>query len=163
MAVSSLKEGDDAPNVCLQNQFSENVCLKNLQGKWIVFYFYPKDGTPGCKQEAVDFSARKEMFEKNGAVIIGVSKDTVVSHQKFIEKAELSISLWSDPDLIANKTFDVWQLKKFMGKENMGTVRTTFLIRPDGKISKIWNNVRVKDHATSVLDELIKQKSGNKK
>ena len=163
MAVSSLKERDDAPNVCLQNQFSEKVCLKELQGKWIVFYFYPKDGTSGCKQEAVDFSARKEIFEKNDAVIVGVSKDTVASHQKFIEKAELSISLWADPELTANKAFDVWQLKKFMGKENMGTVRTTFLIRPDGKISKIWNNVRVKDHATSVLEELIDQKNEDKK
>jgi len=159
MTVSSLKEGDSAPNICLQNESSEKVCLKELRGKWVVFYFYPKDNSPGCKQEAVDFSNRKELFEKNGAVVIGVSKDTTVSHQKFIEKAELSISLWADPELIANKAFDVWRLKKFMGKESMGTVRTTFLIRPDGKIAKVWNNVRVKDHVESVLKELVNQKN----
>ena len=159
MTESLLKKDDFAPNVCLQNQNSENVCLKELQGKWVVFYFYPKDGTPGCKQEAVDFSDQKETFEKNNAVIIGISKDSVSSHQKFIEKSGLSISLWADPDLVANKAFDVWRLKKFMGKESMGTVRTTFLIRPDGKIAKVWNNVRVKDHIASVLEELKKQKS----
>jgi peroxiredoxin Q/BCP len=92
--------------------------------------------------------------EENGAVILGVSKDSVSSHQKFIEKAELTITLLADPELEVIKAFDVWQLKKFMGKENMGTVRTTFLIDSNGKITKIWNNVRVKGHAEAVLEEL---------
>ena len=158
MASSSLKEGSAAPEFCLFNQNSEKICLKDFKGKWVVLYFYPKDNTPGCKQEAADFMAAKESFENNGAVILGVSKDTVASHQKFIEKAELTITLLADPDLTAIKLFDVWQLKKFMGKENMGTVRTTFLINPDGKIAKVWNNVRVQGHADAVLEELKKRK-----
>ncbi|WNY23937.1 Putative peroxiredoxin bcp [Methanimicrococcus hongohii] len=154
MPVSSLQPGDKAPDFCLPNQNSENVCLKDFKGKYVVLYFYPKDNTAGCKQEAVDFSALKNEFEKNGAVILGVSKDSVSSHQKFIEKAELTITLLADPELEVIKAYDVWQLKKFMGNENMGTVRTTFLIDTDGKIGKVWNNVRVKGHAEIVLDEL---------
>ena len=132
--------------------------MKDFKGKWLVLYFYPKDNTAGCKQEAVDFTAAKEEFEKNGAVILGVSKDTVASHQKFIEKAGLTITLLADSDLTAIKAFDVWHLKKFMGKESMGIVRTTFLINPAGKIAKVWNNVRVKGHADAVLEELKNQK-----
>ncbi|WNY29279.1 Peroxiredoxin Bcp [Methanimicrococcus stummii] len=154
MPSSSLQPGDKAPDFCLPNQESENVCLKDFKDKWIVLYFYPKDNTGGCKQEAVDFTALKSEFEKAGAVILGVSKDSVSSHQKFIEKAGLSITLLADPDLTAIKAFDVWQLKKFMGKENMGTVRTTFLIKPDGEIAEVWNNVRVKGHAEAVLEKL---------
>lgn len=154
MPVSSLQIGDKAPDFCLPNQDSENVCLKDFKGKKIVLYFYPKDNTGGCKQEAVDFSSLKSEFEKNGAVILGVSKDTVASHQKFIEKAGLTITLLADPELQVIKAFDVWQLKKFMGKENMGTVRSTFLIDSDGKIINVWNNVRVKGHAEAVLEEL---------
>jgi len=158
MTSSSLKEGNSAPEFCLFDQNSEKICLKDFKGKWVVLYFYSKDNTPGCKQEAVDFTAAKDEFLKNGAVILGVSKDTVASHQKFIEKAELTITLLADPDLTAIQLFGVWQLKKFMGKENMGTVRTTFLIRPDGKIAKVWNNVRVQGHAGAVLEELKKGK-----
>ncbi|MDV0446791.1 Peroxiredoxin Bcp [Methanosarcinaceae archaeon Ag5] len=158
MPTSSLKAGDSAPAVCLLNQESQKTCLKDFLGKWIVFYFYPKDNTGGCTKEAIAFSELKDQFEKEGAIIIGVSKDSVASHQKFTEKRELKIMLLSDEELVANKAFDVWQLKKFMGKENMGTVRTTFLIDPDGNISKIWNNVKVDGHADAVLDELKKQK-----
>ncbi|MDV0445780.1 Peroxiredoxin Bcp [Methanimicrococcus sp. At1] len=154
MPSSSLQPGDKAPDFCLPNQDSENVCLKDFKGKWFVLYFYPKDNTAGCKQEAVDFTALKNEFEKNGAVILGVSKDSVSSHQKFIEKAALTITLLADPELAVIKAFDVWQLKKFMGKENMGTVRTTFLINPEGKIADVWNNVRVKGHAEAVLGKL---------
>ncbi|MDL2260767.1 thioredoxin-dependent thiol peroxidase [Methanimicrococcus sp. OttesenSCG-928-J09] len=158
MPSSSLQAGAYAPDFCLPNQNSESVCLKNFKGQYVVLYFYPKDGTAGCKQEAVDFTAAKEEFEKNGAVIFGVSKDSVSSHQKFIEKAALSITLLADPELEVIKKYDVWQLKKFMGKENMGTVRTTFLIDPEGKIVKVWNNVRVKGHVDAVLEELKAQK-----
>lgn len=156
--TSSLQAGTKAPDFCLPNQDSENVCLKDFKGQYVVLYFYPRDGTAGCKQEAVDFTAAKKEFEKNGAVILGVSKDSAASHQKFIEKAELDLTLLADPELEVLKKYDVWQLKKFMGKENMGTVRTTFLIGPDRKIIKIWNNVRVKGHVESVLEELKIQK-----
>lgn len=155
--VSSLQPGTKAPDFCLPDQNSKDICLKDFTGKWIVLYFYPRDNTPGCKQEAVDFSSLKDAFEKNNAVIFGVSKDSISSHQKFIEKAALTITLLSDPELEVLKLFDVWQLKKFMGKESMGTVRTTFLIRPDGILEKIWNNVRVKGHAEAVLEELGKK------
>ena len=158
MVSSSLKEGSAAPDFCLSDQNSEKTCLKDFKSKWVVLYFYPKDNTAGCKQEAVDFTAAKGEFLKNGAVILGVSKDTVASHQKFIEKAGLTLTLLADPDLTAIKLFDVWQLKKFMGKENMGTVRTTFLINPEGKIAEVWNNVRVKGHVDAVLEELKKRR-----
>lgn len=158
MPSSSLQAGAYAPDFCLPNQDSESVCLKDFKGKYVVLYFYPKDGTAGCKQEAVDFTAAKAEFEKNSAVIFGVSKDSVSSHQKFIEKAALEITLLADPDLVVIKKYDVWQLKKFMGNENMGTVRTTFLIDPEGKIVKVWNNVRVKGHVDAVLEELKAQR-----
>lgn len=158
MPASSLQAGNKAPDFCLPNQNSENVCLKDFKGKWIVLYFYPKDNTAGCKQEAVDFTFLKNDFEKNGAVILGISKDSVSSHQKFVEKADLSITLLADPELKVIKAYDVWQLKKFMGNENTGTVRTTFLINPDGCIEKIWNSVRVKEHAAAVLEELKNRK-----
>ncbi len=156
MPVSSLQIGDKAPDFCLPDQNSEKVCLKDFKGKNVVLYFYPRDNTAGCKQEAVDFTSLKNEFEKNGAVILGVSKDSVASHQKFIEKADLTITLLADPELKVIQAFDVWQLKKFMGKENMGTVRTTFLIDSGGNIIQIWNNVRVKGHAEAVLEELKK-------
>ncbi|WNY25761.1 thioredoxin-dependent thiol peroxidase [Methanolapillus millepedarum] len=157
--TSSIKEGDGVPNVCLPNQESKKTCLTDFLGKWVVFYFYPKDNTGGCTKEAVSFSEKKDDFERENAAIIGVSKDSVASHQKFTEKRELKIILLSDEELTANIAFDVWRLKKFMGKENMGTVRTTFLINPDGKIAKIWNNVKVDGHVEAVLEELRKQKT----
>ncbi|MDR2944254.1 MAG: thioredoxin-dependent thiol peroxidase [Methanosarcinales archaeon] len=157
MPVSSLQIGDKAPDFCLPDQKSENVCLKDFKGKKVVLYFYPKDNTAGCKQEAVDFTSLKDEFEQNGAVILGISKDSAASHQKFAEKAALTITLLADQNLSVIKAFDVWQLKKFMGKESLGTVRTTFLIGPSGQIMKIWNNVRVKGHAEAVLEEVKKR------
>ncbi|MCL2862937.1 MAG: thioredoxin-dependent thiol peroxidase [Methanimicrococcus sp.] len=162
MTSSFLKEGDIAPDFCLPDSRSEKICLKDFKSGWVVLYFYPKDGTAGCKQEAVDFSAAKEEFEENGAVVLGVSKDTVVSHQKFIEKNGLTVTLLADTDLTVVKAFDVWKLKKFMGKESMGTVRTTFLIGAGGEIEKVWNNVRVKGHVDEVLRELKERKGKGK-
>lgn len=156
MPVSSLQIGGKAPDFCLPDQNSETVCLKDFKGKKVVLYFYPKDNTAGCKQEAVDFTSLKDEFEKHGAVVLGISKDSVASHQKFAEKAALTITLLADPELRVIQAFDVWQLKKFMGKENMGTVRTTFLIDSGGTIAHIWNNVRVKGHAEAVLEEVKK-------
>ncbi len=149
-----LQIGDKAPEFCLPNQDSEEVCLRDLQGSWVVLYFYPKDNTPGCTTEAIDFTALKSEFEKEGATILGVSPDSVKKHQNFITKKELGITLLSDEDKEVLKAYGVWQLKKNFGKEYMGVVRSTFLIDPDGKIAYIWPKVKVKGHAQEVLEKL---------
>lgn len=154
MPGNSLLQGQQAPLFCLQDQNNKEICLKDLRGKWIVLYFYPRDNTVGCTKEAQDFSFLKTEFEEEGAIIMGISKDSIASHQKFIEKKELGIKLLSDTEIIVHNMYNVWRLKKFMGKESMGTVRTTFLIDPKGIIVNIWDNVKTKDHAQIVLDKL---------
>ncbi len=146
-----MNEGDNAEDFCLKDADGKNVCLKDYRGRWVVLYFYPKDLTPGCTLEALDFSTLKKDFEKKNAVILGVSKDSCESHQKFIDKKKLTIRLLSDPDSMIQKKFGVWRLKKFMGKEFTGTIRTTFLINPTGKIKKIWEKVKVRGHASEVF------------
>ncbi|MFH1836184.1 MAG: thioredoxin-dependent thiol peroxidase [Methanobacteriota archaeon] len=146
-----MKEGVKALDFCLKDAEGKNVCLKDYRGRWVVLYFYPKDLTPGCTLEALDFSVLKKDFEKKNAVILGVSKDSCESHQKFIDKKKLTIRLLSDPDSEVQKSYGVWRLKKFMGKEFTGTVRTTVLIDPTGKIMKVWGNVKVKGHANEVF------------
>lgn len=158
MSENSLSEGRQAPLFCLPDQDGKDICLQDMKGKWVVLYFYPRDNTAGCTKEAQDFSAFKPEFEAEGAIIIGLSKDGMASHQKFIEKKELTITLLSDMEITVHKLYDVWRLKKFMGKEYMGTVRTTFLIDPNGNIANIWDNVKTKDHAQNVLEKLRSMK-----
>lgn len=145
-----LQIGDKAPDLSLPNQDTVEISLRDLEGKWIVLYFYPKDSTPGCTTEACDFTAALPAFEELDAVILGVSPDSTTSHQKFIAKQKLEITLLSDVSTEVAQRYGVWQLKKFCGKEYMGIVRSTFLIDPSGKIAKIWSNVKVKDHANEV-------------
>jgi len=145
-----LNIGDKAPTLTLPNQDNVEISLRDLEGKWVVLYFYPKDSTPGCTTEACDFTATLPQFENLGAVVLGVSPDSTTSHQKFIAKQKLEITLLSDPTTETAQSYGVWQLKKFCGKEYMGIVRSTFLINPEGKIAKIWSNVKVKDHAAEV-------------
>ncbi|WP_319508356.1 thioredoxin-dependent thiol peroxidase [uncultured Methanolobus sp.] len=154
MSKNSLIEGQKAPDFCLPDQDENNVCLKDFAGKWIVLYFYPKDNTSGCTKEAQDFTVLKNDFEADNAVILGISKDSVKSHIRFIEKKELGINLLSDEDTSIHQKYDVWRMKKNYGKEYMGTVRSTFLIDTEGNIAKIWDNVRTKEHAEKVLDAL---------
>ena len=149
-----LNIGDKAPTLTLPNQDNVEISLRDLEGKWVVLYFYPKDSTPGCTTEACDFTATLPQFENLGAVVLGVSPDSTTSHQKFIAKQKLEITLLSDPTTETAQSYGVWQLKKFCGKEYMGIVRSTFLINPEGKIAKIWSNVKVKDHATEVKKAL---------
>lgn len=149
-----LKEGEKAPAFTLSDTGENQLKLADYRGKWVVLYFYPRDNTPGCTIEAMDFSARKKEFEEMNAVVIGVSKDSCASHQKFTKNKKLTINLLSDPEAKVQKLYGVWSPKKFMGKEFLGTVRTTFLIDPRGNISKIWNNVRAKGHAEEVLKVL---------
>jgi len=151
---SMLKIGDQAPAFSLPNQDSVEISLRDLEGKWIVLYFYPKDNTPGCTTEACDFTTTLPDFENLGAIILGISPDSATSHQNFIAKQELEITLLSDVSKDVAKMYDVWQMKKNYGKEYMGIVRSTFLIDPSGKIAQIWSNVKVKEHANDVKKAL---------
>lgn len=150
----SLEIGQAAPNFSLTNAQGETKTLQDFAGQWLVFYFYPKDNTPGCTTEAIDFTTLKPEFAKLNATIVGVSPDSEKCHQKFIDKRGLAIALLSDPDHQVAEAFGIWQLKKFMGKEYMGIVRSTFLIDPTGKIAHAWLKVRVKEHASKVLAHL---------
>ncbi len=143
-----LKIGQTAPSFCAQNQDDIEICLRDILGKWIVLYFYPKDLTPGCTTQACDFTQKQEQFEDLDAIILGVSPDDTAKHRKFIEKKELNITLLSDVDKKMCENYKVWQLKKFMGKEYMGVVRTTFIINPEGKIAAIWEKVSVRKKKT---------------
>ncbi len=154
-----LEVGQKAPEFCLPNQDNEEICLRDFAGSWVVLYFYPKDNTPGCTTEALDFTALKVEFEKEGATIFGVSPDSIKRHQNFIQKKDLQITLLSDEEKEVAKKYGVWQLKKLYGKEYMGIVRSTFLIDPDGKIAYIWSKVKVKNHAQEVLEKLKELKA----
>lgn len=141
-------------NIAVPNQDGINKSLKEYSGKYVVLYFYPKDNTPGCTVEAIDFTTKKAEFEDENAVIIGVSKDSVSSHQRFCQKKNLEIELLSDEELSLIKAFDVWKLKKMAGREYMGIVRSTFILNPDGEIVKSYPKVRVKGHVEEVLADL---------
>lgn len=143
-----LEIGQEAPQFCALNQDDIEICSRDLRGKWIVLYFYPKDLTPGCTNEACDFTAAQEQFDDMDAIILGVSPDNTAKHRKFIEKHNLGITLLADEDKKMCEDYGVWQLKKFMGRENMGVVRTTFIIDPEGKIAQIWEKVNVRRKKT---------------
>ena len=149
-----LEVGTQVEDFCLPNQDEEEICFRDIKGKWIVLYFYPKDNTPGCTTEACDFTAAVPDFTDLDAIILGVSPDSPEKHRKFIEKKELGITLLADEEKALCNQFDIWQLKKFMGKEYMGVVRSTFIIDPDGEIAANWTKVRVKEHVDAVKAKL---------
>ena len=149
-----LKEGQKAPDFTLDDHEGGKVSLKNLKGKPVVLYFYPKDMTPGCTQEACDFRDNWSAVKKKGAVVLGVSADPVKRHQVFKEKYKLPFTLLSDESKKMLKKYGVWQKKKFMGREFMGIVRTTLIIDKTGKIKKIWSPVSVKNHVGEVIENL---------
>lgn len=149
-----MKENQLAPDFELLNTNKEKVKLSDYKGKWVVLYFYPKDGTPGCTLEAMDFSKLKKDFAKLNAVILGISKDSCKSHQRFVDRINLTINLLSDPDAKVQKIYEVYKPKKLFGKEILGTIRSTFLINPEGRIVKIWNKVKSVGHASEVLKKL---------
>lgn len=146
--------GTDAPDFRLPNQDGVEVGLKDVAGKWVVLYFYPKDSTPGCTTEACEFTEAMPAFEELDAVIFGVSPDSVKSHANFTAKKELGITLLSDAEKEVCNAYGAWRLKKNYGKEYMGVVRSTFLIDPSGKIAFAWDNVRVKGHVEKVKEKL---------
>ncbi len=139
-----LKVGTKAPEFCAPNQDDVEICLRDILGKWIVLYFYPKDNTPGCTNEACDFTTAMPEFDDLDAIILGVSPDSSEKHRKIKKKYDLSITLLADEEKQMCKDYGVWQLKKFMGRESMGVVRTTFIINPEGKIAAVWNKVNVR-------------------
>jgi peroxiredoxin Q/BCP len=149
-----LEVGTQVPDFCLPKQDEEEICFRDIKGRWIVLYFYPKDNTPGCTTEACDFTAALPDFTGLDAIVLGVSPDSPEKHRKFIEKKELGITLLADEDKELCNLFGIWQLKKFMGKEYMGVVRSTFIIDPDGKVAATWTKVRVKEHVDAVKAKL---------
>ena len=140
----TLNIGDQAPQFCLPNQDEVEICLRDLKGKWIVLYFYPKDNTPGCTTQACDFTQAEPQFDDLDAVILGVSADSCKKHRNFIEKKDLDITLLSDEEKVVCNLYGVWQQKKMAGREYMGIVRTTYIIDPDGNIAYKWDKVRVR-------------------
>ncbi len=150
----ALKKGCKAPAFTLPDKDENRVALKDFAGKWVALYFYPKDNTPGCTTEGIEFTAAQKDFEKLGAVIVGVSPDSPKSHCNFTEKHKLGVTLLSDPDKKMLDKYEAWRLKKNYGREYMGVVRSTVLIDPNGKVAETWNNVKVKGHVEAVLKRL---------
>jgi len=149
-----LKEGQAAPAFELPADSGDPVSLKDFKGQSVVLYFYPRDLTPGCTQEACEFRDQWTAVKKKGAVVLGVSADTVKKHQAFKEKHSLPFPLLSDEKKETLKAYGVWKKKKFMGREFMGIVRSTFLIDKSGKIAKIWSPVSLKGHVEEVVSSL---------
>jgi len=153
-AEVKLKEGDKAPDFTAATNGGGKVSLSDFKGKNVILYFYPKDDTPGCTKEACTFRDHWDDFKKAGAVILGVSTDTVKKHDKFVEKYKLPFLLLADEDKSIVQAYGVWGQKTFMGVKYTGTSRVTFLIGPDGKIKKVWPKVKPAEHAPEVLAAL---------
>lgn len=149
-----IVEGEEAPNFTLKADTGREVSLSDYRGKKVVLYFYPKDGTPGCTNEAKAFRDNIAEFEKENTVILGVSKDSVESHQKFKQKHNLPFTLLSDPEGKVLDLYDVWKKKSMYGRTFMGTERTTFLIDEQGIVKKVFQKVKVKGHAQLCLLDL---------
>ena len=143
-----------APNFTLKDKHGKDVSLSDFLGKKVVLYFYPKDNTPGCSRQACAFAGAYAEFSNLNVSIIGISKDSVSSHEKFAEKYNLPFILLSDPELQAIKAYDVWQEKKLYGKTSMGVVRTTFIIDENGYIEKVMQKVKPDTNATEILEYL---------
>ncbi|NOK08310.1 thioredoxin-dependent thiol peroxidase [Corallococcus exercitus] len=146
--------GDKAPGFSLPDQSGATVSLSQLKGRHVVLYFYPKDATPGCTTEACDFRDEHSALVKAGAVVLGVSPDSVASHQKFATKQGLPFSLLADPDHALADAYGVWGEKSLYGRKFMGLIRATFLIGPDGKVVRVWPKVKVAGHVAEVLSAL---------
>jgi peroxiredoxin Q/BCP len=149
--TTELKAGDPAPNFDLPTDGAGRASLAKLKGKPVVLYFYPKDDTSGCTTEAKGFTEAADAFAKAGATVIGVSKDTVLSHEKFKAKYDLSFPLAADVDGATVEAYGVWVEKSMYGRKYMGIDRSTFLIDPQGKIARVWRKVKVPGHVPEVL------------
>lgn len=154
MKDTKLKVGDMAPEFTLLDQEGKIHSLKNYTGKKVLIYFYPKDDTPGCTTEACNFRDSNAAMMDMGLVILGVSKDSVKSHKKFAEKYDLNFPILSDESTEMIKSYDAWAPKKFMGREYLGVLRKSVLIDETGKISKIYEDVKAKDHRDEVINDV---------
>ena len=154
-----LEPNAKAPDFTLPNQNGEMVSLSDFLGKKVILYFYPKDYTPGCTRQACAFAAANAELEEAGDVVIGISKDSVASHQKFVQKQNLPFILLSDPELQAIEAYGVWQEKKLYGKVSMGVVRTTYLIDEQGMIEKVMPKVKPDTNAAEILEYLKQSKA----
>jgi peroxiredoxin Q/BCP len=154
----SAKVGAKAPSFNLESDAGGRPSLGDFKGKWVVLYFYPKDNTPGCTREAQSFTAAAAQLKKLGAEVLGVSKDSVKSHCGFRDKIGIGFPLLSDTDLKVHRAYGAWGKKTMYGKEVEGTIRSTFLISPDGKIARAWTSVKVDGHVDKVLDALREAK-----
>lgn len=152
MSTEMPKEGDEAPDFTLPDQNGTPVHLADLRGQPVVLFFYPRAMTPGCTNEARDFSALKPEFDKAGARVLGISKDSVERQKKFAEKEGLTVTLLSDAESDVCERYGVWKEKTNYGKTYMGIERTTFLIGPGGRILRVWPKVKVAGHAAEVLE-----------
>lgn len=149
-----LAIGSKAPEFMLQNQDGKSTSLSDYKGKKVILYFYPKDDTPGCTKQACGFTKLYPDFVEKGAIIIGVSKDSVESHKKFAEKYNLNFTLLADPDKLAIQAYDVWKEKNMYGKKVMGVVRTTYLIDEEGFITKALSKVDASKNPSDMLKSL---------
>lgn len=149
-----LKQGDTAPDFSAMTNGGGTISLKELSGKNVILYFYPKDDTSGCTKEACGFRDHFAEFNKRGVVVLGVSTDSVKSHDKFVKKYRLPFTLLADEDRKIVEAYGVWGQKTFWGRKYMGTHRVTFLIGPDTRIRKIWPDVKPEEHVKEVLDSL---------
>jgi len=150
----SLRPGDPAPPFSAVVTDASQITSKDLLGKPVVIYFYPRDDTPGCTKEACGFRDQYEAIQKAGAVVLGVSADTVKSHVKFTNKHQLPFPLVADTEAVLANAFGVWGEKVFMGRKYQGIHRVTFLINPEGRIARIWDSVKPETHAEEVLEAL---------
>ena len=150
--TKEIKVGGKAPAFSMPKTGGGKIALKDLKGQNVVLYFYPKDMTPGCTTEAIDFTAQAKAFDKANTVVIGVSKDSLERHEKFQNKHDLKVILASDETTDICEKYGVWQEKSMYGKKFMGIVRSTFLIDGNGVVQKIWPKVKVKGHVEEVLD-----------
>ena len=153
-----MNETDMAPDFTIPDAGGKTVSLKDFRGRWVVVYFYPKDDTPGCTMEAMEFTKLEAEFSKAGTMVLGISRDSCESHVAFTKKRNLGITLLSDTDMAVQKLYGVWRLRSFLGREAFGTVRSTFLADPQGRIAKIWDDVNPAGHAQAVLAEVKKRK-----
>ena len=149
-----LEVGTKAPAFSLPDQNGQVHSLEEYRGKKVILYFYPRDNTPGCTKQACGYSQLYPQFQEKGAVVIGISKDTVASHKRFEEKQGLTFTILSDPELKVIQAYDVWKEKKNYGKVSMGVVRTTYLIDEDGVIIKADDKVKAADDAAKMLEEV---------
>ncbi len=150
--TGSLKIGDRAPDFSLPASGDQTLSLADFKGRKLVLYFYPKDNTPGCTTQAIDFTAAAKAFEAANTAVVGVSADSLKKHDNFITKHQLAIPLISDEDHVALNAYGVWVEKSMYGKKFMGIERATYVISEDGKIAAIWRKVKVKGHIEAVLE-----------